>query len=103
MKTVSQHFRPPALQATKDYDVYQARLKALAGVHLNTTRLLTEALLAEDATVRAALEKKAVQAYFADLAEKRPEEMVVEWQKSNPLNTEGLLEFAGCIKSRERN
>jgi hypothetical protein len=85
---------PPAPQATEDYDVYQARLKALAGVHPNTTRLLTEALLADDAKVREALEKKAVQAYFADLAQTMPEEMVVKWQKSNPVNTEWLLEFA---------
>ena len=66
----------------------------MAGIHPNTTRLLTEALLTDDATERAALEKKAVQAYFADLAQIMPEEMVVKWQKSNPLNTEWLLEFA---------
>lgn len=85
---------PPERQATEDYDVYQARLKALAGVHPNTTRLLTEALLTDDAKERENLEKQAVQAFFADLAQKLSEEMVVEWQKSNPLNTEWLLEFA---------
>lgn len=84
---------PPNSKAIDDYDLYQARLKALAGIHPNTTRLLTEALLAKDANKRQALEKKAVQAYFADLAQIMDEEMVTEWQKSNPLNTEWLLEF----------
>jgi hypothetical protein len=85
---------PPSRQSTEDYDVYQARLKALAGVHPNTTRLLTEALLADDLKVREALEKQAVQAFFADLAQKLTEDMVVEWQRSNPLDTEWLLEFS---------
>lgn len=94
---------PPAdPRALDEYDVYQARLKVLAGLHPKTVELIKLADATQDPQKRQKIERKAVQAYFAELAHYWTEEEVLAWQRSNPIGTEWMCEFARVLEEPKR-
>jgi hypothetical protein len=85
---------PPADPAGLDeHDVYQARLKVLAGLHPKTVELIKQADATKDPQECRKIEREAVQAYFAELAHCWTEDEVLAWQRSNPIGTEWMCEF----------
>ena len=48
------------------------------------------------------MEGQAVQAYFAELAHDWTEDEVLAWQRSNPVGTEWLCEFASVFQEPKR-
>jgi hypothetical protein len=84
------------------HDVYQARLKALAGLHPKTVELIRKADETKESVKRQQLERIAVQAYFAELAHHWDEDEVRAWQRNNPLGTEWMLEFTHVFEEARR-
>jgi hypothetical protein len=84
----------PDPKSTDDYDLYQARVKVLAGMQPKTVTLMEKASATEDPREREKIEREAVQAYFAEMAHYWTEDLVKEWQRSNPVGTEWMCEFA---------
>ena len=94
---------PPAdPKALDEHDLYQARLKVLAGLTPKTVELIKKANGAADLVERRKIEREAVQAYFAELAQDWTEDEVLIWQRSNPVGTEWLLEFARVMQEPQR-
>ena len=83
-------------------EMYQARLKAMAGMQPKTVSLMQQAEEAKDETERQKLEGDAVHAYFAELAPYWVEEMVMAWQRNNPVRSKFLCEFGKVIAAPER-
>ena len=78
----------------QERDLYQARLKVLAGMQPKTVELIHRADTKKDPALRHQIEAIAVQAYFADLAHYWTETQARVWQKKNPVGTEWMLYFA---------
>jgi hypothetical protein len=93
---------PSDLKAIDEYDVYQARLKVLAGLHPKTVELMKRADATQDPHKRYKIEREMVQAYFAELAHYWTEEEVLAWQRSNPIGTEWMIEFARVFEEPKR-
>jgi hypothetical protein len=93
---------PSGPNVTDAYDLYQARLKVLAGLHPKTVELIQKADATRDPGKRTRLEQEAVQAYFAELAHSWTEDEVLAWQRSNPIGTEWMCEFARVFNEPER-
>lgn len=93
---------PPDSKNIEEYDLYQARLKVMAGMQPKTVELMTRAEMADDSKQRAALERAAVQAYFAEMAHEWTEDQVLAWQRSNPVGTEWMCEFAQVFREPAR-
>lgn len=93
---------PPDPKSIDEYDLYQARLKVLAGLQPRTVALMEQAFATEDPRKREKIEKEAVQAYFAELAHYWTEDLVLQWQRSNPVGTEWLCEFARTFQEPKR-
>jgi hypothetical protein len=85
---------PPDPSATDDYDLYQARLKVLAGMQPKTVSLIEEAYAADNPVQRENAEFEAVSAYYAEMAHYWNSEAVKAWQRSNPIAAEWIKEFA---------
>lgn len=83
-------------------DLYQARLKVLAGLQPKTVNLIQQADAAVDPEKRRKLEREAVDAYFAELASSWSEDEVLAWQRNNPIGTEWMCEFARVWEEPER-
>jgi len=83
-------------------ELYQARLKALAGMQPKTIALIQQALEAKDDTQRKKLECEAVQAFFAEAATYWPDDVLMAWQRNNPVGSKWLCEFAKVIEEPER-
>lgn len=92
----------PAPQSIEEYDLYQARLKVLAGMQPKTITLMEQAYATEDPAKRETLEREAVQAYFAELAHVWGEHEVKEWQRNNPIGTEWMCEFGRVFQEPKR-
>jgi hypothetical protein len=90
---------PRSLEA---YDLFQARLKVLAGMQPKTIRLLQQAFVAGNPKQRKQLEREAVAAYFAELSHCWTEKEVKAWQRSNPIGTEWITEFTKTLDRRKR-
>lgn len=90
---------PGAIQAN---DLYQARLKVLAGLQPKTVNLIQQADVVEDPQKRQKLEREAVDAYYAELAHAWTEDEVLAWQRNNPVGTEWMCEFARVFAEPER-
>lgn len=74
---------PPTGPGETDlHDLYQARLKVLAGLHPKTVELIKQADATKDATARQKLERDAVASYYAELAHHWTEDDVLAWQRS---------------------
>jgi len=93
---------PPNSNSIDEYDLYQARLKVMAGMQPKTVNLIREAEGIQDPEKREQIERQAVQAYFAEMAQAWTEDLVLEWQRSNPLGTEWMCEFARVMNEPER-
>ena len=94
---------PPTGPNTTDaLDLYQARLKVMAGLHPKTVELIRQADAVEAPEKRRILEREAVQAYYAELAHYWTEEEVLAWQRSNPVGTEWMCEFARVFQEPKR-
>jgi hypothetical protein len=90
---------PRSLEA---YDVFQARLKVLAGMQPKTAALLQQAYATEDVRKRRKLEREAVAAFFAELSHSWTEKEVKAWQRSNPIGTEWISEFTETLRKPKR-
>ena len=93
---------PPDPKSTDEYDLYQARLKVMAGMQPKTVELIHQADATDDPQKREKIEREAVQAYFADMAHYWTEDLVKEWQRSNPIGTEWMCEFARAWQEPKR-
>jgi hypothetical protein len=83
-------------------EMYQARLKALAGIQPKTVALIQQADEARDDAQHEKLEREAVQAYFAEVATYWTDDMLMAWQRNNPIGSKWLCEFARMIEEPER-
>jgi hypothetical protein len=92
----------PSPQSVEEYDLYQARLKVLAGIQPKTVTLLNQSETTGDKEERVHCEREAVSSYFAELAHHWNPEQVLEWQRRNPLRSEWLCEFARVLKNPAR-
>jgi hypothetical protein len=93
---------PSDPKAIDEYDVYQARLKVLAGLQPTTVELIRIANAIQDPEKRQRVEREAVQAYFAELAHYFTEDEVLAWQRSNPVGTGWICEFGGVFHHPRR-
>jgi hypothetical protein len=93
---------PTGPNSTAAHDLYQARLKVLAGLQPRTVELIRRADAIEEPTERMKLEREAVQAYFAELANEWTEDQVLAWQRNNPIGTEWICEFGRVMEEPER-
>lgn len=98
------NYQSPPLNpgALDEADLYQARLKVLAGLHPKTVSLIKQADETKDPQQRQKLEREAVAAYYAELAHHWTEDQVLAWQKSNPVGTSWMCEFARVLQEPER-
>jgi hypothetical protein len=92
----------PDPQSTDEYDLYQARLKVLAGMQPNTVALLKQADATKDPQKREKIEREAVQAFFAEVATYWTDDLLMAWQRNNPVGSKWLCEFARVIEEPER-
>lgn len=88
--------------AKDEYELYEARLKVLAGINPKTVALLQKANETKDPAQRALIERKAVEAYFAEVATYWTDDMIKAWQRSNPVGSEWMCEFARVMEEPER-
>lgn len=84
----------PDPSKTDEYDVYHARLKVMAELQPKTVELIKIANATKDPVKRQYVEREAVQSFFAELAHYFTEDEVLAWQKSNPVGTGWVCEFA---------
>lgn len=95
-------FPPSDPKAIDECDVYQARLCVLAGLQPITVELIKIADTIRDPVARQKAEHAAVQSYFAELAHYWTEEEVLAWQRSNPVGTGWMCEFASVFHEARR-
>lgn len=93
---------PPDPKTTDEYDVYQARLKVLAGLQPTTVELIKISNGMEDPEKRKRVEREAVGSYFAELAHYFTEDEVRAWQRSNPMGSGWLCKFAEVFRLPRR-
>ena len=84
-----------------DKDLHHARLKVLSGMQPRTAQMLHRAEETREQKLREALERDAVEAFFADMANSWTPELIKEWQRHNPVGTEWLVEFARSLGERK--
>jgi hypothetical protein len=89
-------------KSTEDWELYQARLKVLAGMQPKTVELLKQAGAAKDPQQREKLKREVVSAYFAEVAQSWTAEQLLEWQRGNPVGAEWMCEFARVLNEPER-
>jgi hypothetical protein len=94
--------RPDRKSSIEEQDLYQARLKVLAGLQPKTVTLMEKAYTTEEPREREKIEHEAVEAYFAEMAHYWTEDLVKEWQRSNPIGTEWMCEFARVWQEPKR-
>jgi hypothetical protein len=93
---------PTGPNSTAAHDVYQARLKVLAGLQPKTVDLIRRFDAAKEPGERLKLERETVQSYFAELANEWTEDEVLAWQRNNPVGTTWLCEFGRVMAEPER-
>ena len=79
---------------TDEYDVYHARLKVMGELQPKTVELLRIANATKDPAKRQFVEREAVQSLFAEWAHYLTEDEILAWQRSNPVGTGWMCEFA---------
>jgi hypothetical protein len=87
---------------TEKYDVYHARLKVMSELQPKTVELIKIANATKDPAKRQIIERQAVQSYFAELAHYFIEEEILAWQRSNPIGTGWMCEFAAVMNEPRR-
>jgi hypothetical protein len=83
-------------------ELYQARLRALAGVQPKTAALIWQSDQTGDEAQRRKLEREAVEAYFAEMGTYWPNDLVKGWQRHNPVGVKWLEEFVKLLTAPER-
>lgn len=101
-KRPNYQFPPSVTNSTDEHDVYQARLKVLAGLQPKTVELIKIANATQDPVKRQLVERQAVQSYFAELAHYWTEEEILAWQRSNPVGTGWMCEFGSVMREPRR-
>jgi len=56
--------------------------------------MIQRAEATEDPNKRIRIEREAVQAFFAELAHHWTEDLILDWQKNNPVGSQWICEFA---------
>ena len=92
----------PDPKAADDYDVYHARLKVMYELQPKTVALIKIANAAKDPAKRQIIEQEAVQSFFAELAHYLTEEEILAWQRTNPVGTGWMCEFAEVMREPRR-
>jgi hypothetical protein len=92
----------PDPKDTDNYDVYNARLKVMCELQPKTVTLLKIASATKDPVKRQFVERQAVQSYFAELAHYFTEDEILAWQRSNPVDTGWMCEFAEVMREPRR-
>lgn len=87
--------------AVDEYNVYQARLKVLAGIQPKTVALIHQAEETKDEVQRKKLECEAVKAFFAEVATYWTEDMIEAWLRTNYPGSKWLRVFAKMIEKPE--
>jgi hypothetical protein len=95
-------FPPADAKAIEEYNLYQARLKVVAAMHPKTVELIMKVDATSDPQRRQKLEREAVQAYFAEVATYWTDDLLMAWQRNNPVGSKWLCEFARMIEEPER-
>lgn len=85
---------PNSKKKQEEFELYQARLKVLAGMQPKTVAFIEEAYATDDPAQRANSEFEAVSAFYAELARYWTPEEVKAWQRTNPIAIEWIKEFA---------
>ena len=89
----------PDPRNTDEYDVYHARLKVMAELSPKTVELLKIADATKDPSRRKIVERETVQSFYAELAHYFTEDEILAWQKSNPVGTGWMCEFAEVMSN----
>lgn len=89
-------------KSTETKEVYQARLKVLAGVQPHTVALIWKADQAKNEIERRKIESQAVEAYFAEVAMYWTPDIFKAWQRNNPVGPEWYREFVRLLAAPER-
>jgi len=84
---------------TDEYDVYHARLKVMGELQPKTVELIKIANATKNSVKRQYVEREAVQSYYAELAHYFTEDEVLAWQRSNPVGTGWMCEFAEVMRN----
>ncbi len=92
----------PDPRLTDEYDVYHARLKVMGELQPKTVELIKIANATKDPSKREFVERHAVQSFFAELAHYFTEDEVRAWQRTNPVGTEWMCEFAEVMREPRR-
>ena len=92
----------PDPKNTDEYDVYHARLKVMGELQPKTVELMKIANATKDPAQREYVEREAVQALYAEWAHYFTEDEVLAWQKSNPVGTGWMCEFAAVMNKPRR-
>jgi hypothetical protein len=92
----------PSDPLSVEYKVYQARLKTLAALQPKTVKLIKLADATKDPQKRQKIEREAVQAFFAEVAQCWTEDQLSAWLKSNPPGAKWLHEFGKMLEKPER-
>ncbi len=93
----------PDSKATDEYDVYHARLKVMSELQPKTVELLKIVDATKDPAKRQFVEREAVQSFFAELAAHYfTEDEIKAWQRSNPVGTGWMCEFAEVMSKPRR-
>jgi hypothetical protein len=92
----------PDPSKTDEYDVYHARLKVMSELQPKTVELINIANATKDPVKRQLAEREAVQSYFAEIGHYLTEDEVLAWQKSNPVGTGWMCEFAEVMSNPRR-
>ena len=74
----------------------------MAGMQPKTVALIQQADEAKDDTERQKREREAVHAFFAESAPYWTEDMVMAWQRNNPVGSKFLCEFGRVMEAPER-
>ena len=92
----------PDPKDTDNYDVYHARLKVMSELQPKTVELLKIASATKDPDKRKFVEREAVQSFYAELAHYFTEDEILAWQRSNPVGTGWMCEFAEVMREPRR-
>ena len=92
----------PDPSKSDEYDVYHARLKVMSELQPKTVELLKIVNVTKDPAKRQFVEREAVQSYFAEIAHYLTEDEVLAWQRSNPVGTGWMCEFANVMNEPRR-
>jgi hypothetical protein len=93
---------PPDPASIQKNDLYQARLKVIAGMSPKTVVHMQAAEASDNSTEKEYHEREAVSAYYAEMAHYWASDAVTDWQRANPIGRKWICEFASIFKKPRR-